>query len=148
MSCVRGWILVATCGAALLCVGCAQPSDVGQVAGQVTLNGEPVTLGSVLFENAEQGISVNAPLDKQGRFEARTHELAGLPTGTYRVAVSPRSFSDGATPLIVDPSTVEPPASSIPEKYHLPETSGLTTVIAPGKNPPLNLELSAPPAGS
>jgi hypothetical protein len=123
-------------------LGCGSSSGVGQVTGRVTYRGEPVTKGAVVFEDNERGISVNAPLGGDGAFTARTHDLPGLPPGTYKLAVSPRTFGDGSAPLVVDPNSTATPTTIIPEKYQQSATSGLTTVVAPGSNPPLKIELT------
>lgn len=121
----------------LLCVtgltGCGG-EPLGEVQGRVTLNGQPITQGSVVFENLEAGISVNAPLDANGRFEVRTYEQAGLPPGTYQVAVSPRGFQEEHEAIAVDPDAHAANSPMIPTKYHLPATSGLTFEVQAGAN--------------
>lgn len=137
--CKLAWTLVGV--GIVACGGGCADGDIGRMSGRITYRGQPVTQGAVLFENSEQGVSVNAVLGKNGEFAARTHDQPGLPPGTYRVAVSPRTFGDGSAPLVVDPSATESAKSPIPEKYHQTSTSGLTVEILAGANPPLNIEL-------
>src|SRR4051794_7936946 len=74
-------ILVGGCG--------AKGPTIGALRGQVRLEGKPLASGMVVFENAEAGVSLWAPLDADGRYVAHSHDVPGLPVGTYRVAVRP-----------------------------------------------------------
>lgn len=134
----------ATAAAALLlCLvsGCSGP-ETGKLSGKVTLpGGKPLAQGSVLFENTEKGVSVNAPLGSDGTYTVRTHDRAGLPPGTYKVAVTPSTFGSGDVPLAEDPSKQASAASEIPAKYRSTATSGLTVTVKPGTNPALDIEL-------
>jgi hypothetical protein len=137
-----GFVLAACGLTALLTTGCS-PSDVGRVAGQVTLNGQPLAEGSILFQDDTGAISVNAALDGDGRYEVRTYDKRGLPPGTYRVAITPRTFGDGETPLIEGPpAPTAPTASPIPPRYRDVATSGLTATVQAGSNPPFNFDLA------
>ncbi len=127
--------------ATLLAAGCSD-SNVGRVAGKVTLGGQPLSEGSVLFEDKAAGISVNASLGSDGSYTAKTFDKAGLPPGTYQVAVTPRTFGDGEPPLVGEPvAQTETPPSSIPEKYRNVATSGLTATVEPGDNGPFDFDL-------
>lgn len=121
--------------------GCSR-SDVGRVTGKVTLDGQPLSQGTVVFEDAAKGISVNAELRSDGSYEARTYDKAGLPPGSYQVAVTPRTLGSGETPLIAGPPSAEvPPESPIPAKYRDVKTSGLTVTVVGGASKPFNIEL-------
>ena len=125
---------------ALVC-GCGG-GDVGQVSGTVTLSGQPLAEGTVVFENTPAGISVNAEIGPDGSYTVKTYELSGLPPGTYQVAIKPASIGDGETPLVSDPSEeIATPASVIPEKYRSVETSELTVTVVSGGNPPFDFDL-------
>jgi hypothetical protein len=126
---------------AVVLAGCSG-EPVGYVSGKVTLNDQPVTEGSVVFENAEAGISVSVPLQSDGTYEVRTYDREGLPPGSYKVAITPATMGEGETPLAVDPSqTAAGPTSIIPPQYHSTATSKLTATVKEGENPPFNFDL-------
>ena len=124
-----------------LSAGCSGP-ETGRVAGKVTLGGTAVTKGSIAFEDAAAGVSVNASLQSDGSYVVRTHDRDGLPPGTYKVAVTPSTFGDGEVPLVTDPSAkAASPQSEIPQKYRSTATSGLTATVKAGDNEPFNFDL-------
>jgi hypothetical protein len=132
-------VLIAT-ALALLC-GCGG-SDVGSVSGTITVGGQPVERGTVVFENPAAGISVTAEIGSGGRYTVKTYEFDGLPPGDYQIAIRPQVLSDGETPLVSDPSAESAtPASAIPEKYHRLDQSGLTATVVAGDNPPFDFDL-------
>ena len=84
-------------------------------------------------------------LQSDGSYVARTHDLAGLPPGTYQVAITPRTFGDGETPLIEGPPSARaPPPTAIPAKYQDVATSGLTATVKAGANPAFDFPLKSP----
>lgn len=127
---ISGWMY--TCLLAAILSGCSG-EPLGQISGTVTYQGQPVTSGSVVFEDSSAGISVNAPLGPDGSFTVETFDRDGLPPGTYQVAVSPRGFATEGAPLVT-PGNESAPASPIPSKYHTPATSGLTREVKVGEN--------------
>ena len=124
-----GW---ATLAVAVLS-GCGS-EPLGVVRGKVTLGNQPVTQGSVVFENLEAGVSVNSPINDDGTFEVRTFDREGLPPGTYQVAVSPRGFKEEHEAIAIDPEAHAANTVTIPKKFHLPSTSGLTFEVQEGEN--------------
>ena len=129
---VPGWAYLLLL-AAIFGAGCSG-EPLGQITGKVTLQGTPVTTGSVVFENIEQGISVNAPLEPDGSYTVKTYKRNGLPPGKYQIAISPRGFNhDGETQIIIRPTTVTA-SPSIPKKYHTVDTSGLAKEVQVGEN--------------
>jgi hypothetical protein len=129
----RSWLVVLAVAS-----GCA-PANVGRVAGKVTLDGQPVQEGTVVFQDLARGLSVNADLQADGTYVVRTYNLAGLPPGSYHVAVTPRKFGSGEVPLVQAPGA--PPPTVIPPKYQDAATSGLTAAIKAGRNPPFDFAL-------
>ena len=126
--------------AAFLLTGC-EDKNIGHISGKVTLDGRPLSGGSVIFEDKAADISIYAPLTPEGTYKIRTHEKNGLPAGKYQVAIVPnRPFS--GTPVMTDPN-MKPPGSGppIPVKYHKSATSGLTATVQAGDNPPYDFEL-------
>ena len=133
---------------ALAAAGCdaQKPPARGTVHGRVTLGAKPVTGATVLFTNAETGVAVNAPLDRDGRYEVKTHLGAGLPPGKYAVAVTPGGVMtpDEEGPLAGDAKAARAklPATPVPDRYHKAETSGLTVEVNEGDNPPFDFALA------
>lgn len=127
-------------GVTVLLGGCGK-SDIGHVEGKVTLGGQPITEGSVVFADAARGISLNATLNPDGTFHLRTYNRDGLPAGKYQVAISLSTFSPEPTPLVTKPTVQPAPVSAIPEKYRSVTSSGLSAEVRPGKNPPFCFEL-------
>lgn len=132
---------LAASGLILWVIGCGPKEPVGAVSGKVWYRGLAVTSGSVVFE-AAGGETVLAPLQADGSFVVKTHDKAGLPPGSYQVAVTPTQIGSGEIPLAVNPGeAASPPPPSVPAKYHTTATSGLTTQVQAGENPPLELKL-------
>jgi len=126
----------------VLVVGCESQPPVGTVAGSMTLNGNPVTGCSVLFEPENGGATVFSPLDENGRYAVRMYNAGGLSPGKYRVAVA---FGSGAVDWAVvgiEPKTMKTAQPlSIPAKYQNFQTSGLIIDVKPGINPDFNFDL-------
>jgi hypothetical protein len=131
----------------LVLVGCAEkPPALGVVRGRVTLHAKPVTGATVLFENVETGIAMNAPLNLDGRYEVKTYQGAGLPPGKYTVAVMPggvmRPEEEGPLAGDAKAERAKLPVTPVPEKYHKAATSGLTVEVKEGENPPFDFTLT------
>lgn len=93
------------------------------VTGKVTFQGEPVTEGTVQFEDAASGQGGSAPLSASGTY------TASLSDGTYKVIVLP--------PTEVTPDTENSPggivvkdAKNIPQKYRALETTPLSAPVS------------------
>lgn len=107
------------------CAGCRpEAPPTGSLSGKVTLNGQPLTMGTLTFVDDRTGTGASAELDASGSYDIKT-----IRTGHYRVAIyspppKPESPSQdvGAMKL------------NIPDKYRSPETSGLTATVKEGKN--------------
>jgi hypothetical protein len=112
--------------ACLLLPGCGDGVRKGQVAGTLTLQGKPVTQGSVVFFR-EAGVPAGvADLNSAGEFQLREP----LPVGTYLVAFH---FDDGEVAGAPESSQAVP-KPQVPAKYWSETTSGLTVTVAPGDN--------------
>lgn len=129
--------------AVLLGCGNADP-DKGIVRGQVTFAGNPVSDGTIRFENPS-GISENADLNSEGKFQIRNHLGDGLPFGAYRVAVLPRVAAANDTPPLAGATPPDDPTKEfphIPPKFRDVTTSELKIEVQRGANPPFDFDLS------
>lgn len=108
-------------------VGCfgEDGPPVSTISGQVTLDGEPVTVGIVQFVNEELAVGANGKLDDDGRYFIDTPFL----TGTYQVAILPPPPPD---PILGG----DPPKGPfvVPKRYTSFETSGFTAELTEGEN--------------
>lgn len=139
---MAAWLIAV---AALVAPGCGGREKIARVAGRVTLDGQPLGGAQIVFENVALGVSVNVPLAADGTYTARTYDAAGLPPGTYHIAVRPGEFGSGEAPLISEAATRSEPASSnIPERYRSTATSGLTASVVAGENPSQDFVLTLP----
>jgi hypothetical protein len=99
-------------------VGCDSGPKCVPVSGQVLIDGEPVTAGTIQVVPAE-GRPAQGPIDEQGRFTLTTYdENDGCVLGTHRVAVT-------ATETLPDGRMRE----LVPRKYADFSRSGLTVTI-------------------
>lgn len=145
----RRWIFASLVLSCLLLAGCGKKGPaLGLLQGKVRLDGKALTVGVVQFENESAGISIWVPVDDEGKYVARTHDMPGLPVGNYKVALKPYGRWN------VDPKTGLPallaegkkePAPPIPPKYFTGETSGLSVEIKEGENPPFNIDIKSRP---
>lgn len=108
-------------------IGCgpAGPPS-GTISGTVTLNGQPLSAGVVVFNNTAAGIGADAPLNASGEYRLDTP----IPAGPYDVAIQP---PPAPPPDQMGQATAQP-KSPIPNKYLDPKTSGLKTTIHAGAN--------------
>ena len=133
------------CSLLLLIFGCSKP-DVGTVAGRVTLDGQPLSTGTIVFEDAKRGISVNAALASDGTYTARTYDKPGLSPGSYQVAIRPGLVGSGEAPLVGDAdSSSGASVSTIPQRYRSVRTSELTADVQLGDNRPFDFALTSEP---
>src|SRR5438045_4067984 len=93
-----------------------KPEPKGEpVGGKVTFDGKPLPGGTVTFVTKDGKTSVPAKIAEDGTFKAT------VPTGSYRITVSPVAKKD-------DPKKYVP----IPAKFGDPDTSGLTYEVKAG----------------
>lgn len=128
-------------GLVLAGLGCGSQADQGVVRGQVTLSGAPLAAGTVIFRSADGSLSMFADLAEDGSFRMLTHGSAGLPPGSYQVAVKPRPAGLPEKPLVGEIHQAPPPRQSIPSRYWDAQTSGLTAEVKAGSNSPFVFDL-------
>jgi hypothetical protein len=119
--------------------GCSSKTG-GDVTGSVTLNGKPLTSGTVVFHIAGQK-AISAAIGKGG-----TYYLQKPPKGDAKVSVEGvevdqtaekkriAAVPTGGSPDPKNPPQGSPPSKAekvvIPEKYKSPSTSGLSLTIS------------------
>ena len=111
----------------LLAGGCSRQEQLVEAKGRVTFEGQPVSDGVVVFENGAAGISLSTKLQADGSFVVASYQGAGLPPGTYQVAVRPPVPDQKSLNELMQPRKSSYP--NIPEKYRNPQTSGLTAEV-------------------
>lgn len=139
---MRRFLLVLAGG--LMLTGCSAREKVGEVHGQVTVNGHPLSAGKVIFMKDDESVSVFGDLDADGRFRLSTFKYKnGLPIGKYLIAVQPRGGNPEVEemPLAEQALKSKELSSPFPAKYYDPQKSGLTAEIGEGNNPPILLKL-------
>lgn len=129
--------------------GCASDEPRGTVTGKVSVNGVPLTEGTIFFENQAKGVALTGQIKPDGSFLLASHKGVGLVVGSYQVAISPEAMlmSADEIPLVGKnprkPNDVK--KSSLPNKYYKTSTSGITAEIKEGSNPPFNFDLKSKP---
>ena len=111
--------------ALMVCIGCSREPPTGSVAGKVSYQGNPLTVGTILLVNPATGIGANAVLDASGGFR-----IEGVRTGDYQVAIQ----RPPAPPPDEMAAGKEWTPSPVPDKYQVPDTSGLTVTINEAEN--------------
>jgi hypothetical protein len=127
---IAGW-----CFATLTLLGCGGERLV-PVSGIVTLDGQPVEQASVLFQH-ESGRTAFGLTDQTGVFQlSMDDEWAGVPVGSYAIAVSLTRETGGIQPTAEGLEDLSKPSSGpghtewiIPKRYHDPASSGLSTLV-------------------
>jgi hypothetical protein len=118
--------------------GCAQSTQESQVSGQVSLDGNQIGPGTIVFAPVGEGTPAIGPIDEKGNYSMSTSHEVGLGAGKYKVAVSVRELP----PAIKRGDRVPPGKLLIPEKYEDSATSGLEYEVAPGPNT-IDIELKS-----
>lgn len=123
--------LAAGFGAMSLSGGCgskAPPPGPATVCGKVTLNGQPVAGGLVVFtpdpQRGGNGKPACAETGPDGGFVLHIDNSPQIPAGWYRVSLAP-------APVILDPLSATQPV--FPAKLARPDMSGLEREIQAGK---------------
>jgi hypothetical protein len=99
--------------------GCNQPKN-GTVTGRVTFKGQPVPDAMVIFMPAA-GPAAGAVTKADGTYELTSRVSGdGVVTGSCKIGIYP--------------ANMEKPTRPVPNKFHDPETSGLTAEVVPGPN--------------
>lgn len=140
-------VLVLPVLAAALAGGCSTGPALGKVSGSVTLDGKPLTRGTITFETAGQRPATGR-IENGQIVETTTYKTGdGVPVGAHKVSIS--ATEDAASAVADDPGKGKAPGgnymmgkSLIPSRYNDPSTSDLTADIKTGTNP-LEFKLSS-----
>jgi hypothetical protein len=131
----------------LLSLGCGGGPK-GDVSGKVTYLGKPLPGGAVTFFGAENRVVGSSSVSAEGDYS-----MVKVPAGPVKITVTvmdvPVQFSkdkgniagkvpsppEGANPELPKwkPQQRSPNPVSIPAKYKMPDQSGLTYTVQPGK---------------
>jgi len=95
----------------------------GTVSGTVAVDGTPLGVGFVNFEDSARGFGASAAVTA-GAYKFDTP----LNTGDYKVSVQPPSFFPTAAPA------AGPPRDAIPDRYQQSASTPLTAAVADGPN--------------
>lgn len=148
-------LLPGGCLLALLLTGCGG-LQLGTVSGRVTVNGKPVSNGTIMFHPDEGPTAVGA-LEPDGKFTLTTVKPGdGAVVGSHRVTIQATSVGAGS---LADPKSFDEEVQMsrkggkvlvagkvtwlVPEKYSRLEASGLTAKVGPGANT-LDFDLPGP----
>lgn len=129
-------------GTAIIVVtaGCFGSKFESQVSGIVTLDGQPIGPGVVIF--APSDVKTNPArgnIQPSGTFELMTSRDFGLPPGKYKVGLQ---IVEIPTDLAPGERDMRPAKSRIPDKYSDTTTSGLEYDVNPGSNT-IDIDLSS-----
>jgi hypothetical protein len=126
-------------GLLLLVLGCGS-EPIGTAAGKVTYKGAPVAEGSVEFSNSESGLTYLADLQNDGSFKFELNQGAGVPPGTYAVAIQPPRIKPGLGYIPPNKNAGDYP--NIPRKYRSSKSSGFSATVKAGNNEPLAFDMN------
>ena len=136
----RRILILAILGGTVGCGAGPERSPTAIVSGDVTLDGEAIEQGTIIFEAPDLRPASGKIVD--GKIvDVMTYEPGdGVPVGTHKIAIQVTSLGDSVKTS--DPSSTAPVdlnymgggESLIPEKYSDPSTSGLTAEIVAGEN--------------
>lgn len=121
----------------------------GQVKGKVSVGGQPINNGTIMFYPAE-GPGAVGEIGQDGTYTLRTHKPGdGAVIGTHKVAIHATSVGPGTleAPKSLDDELRDPAAGKavrnlvpgkitwlVPEKYSTPNESPLTAEVKAGQN--------------
>jgi hypothetical protein len=137
----------------LVAVGCGDDSgpqqvveEVVPVAGTLTYKGRPLEYFQVTLQPEDTRRPAIGVTDSAGKFKMTTNaEGDGAVTGKLKIGVvwvGPPPADTGANEQIIDdPSKLPKPSVKIPEKYHSPDSSGLTQEIPAGGVTDMKIDL-------
>lgn len=133
-------IIVCVGAIAVLAAGCGRENQLEtiKVTGRVTLDGQPLGSGTVVFM-PQKGPGAKGTIGSDGSFRMGTYaEGDGAVAGRHQVAVialDPKAMAAAKGPDAYVPSL-------IPERYNSSATSGLTFEVKPGIKNVADIEIT------
>jgi len=122
-----------------LTIGCSDSRYGSKVSGHITLDGEPVGPGVVVFvpEGSEEPPATGG-IESDGSYFLVTSHHVGLQPGSYNVSVRAYEERDPPPPGEI---SFEDPVPIVPRKYLSVKTSGLKFDVESGSNS-IDIDLS------
>ena len=132
---------------ATLVSGCGSSGDLGlnkggQISGQVTIDGKPVTAGTVIIFSANDQHSSSGPINEYGKYTVKEPPLGNCTIsvrtsnmrGSVRGKAGPQGTAGSGSAGMVLPPPEERGLTYVPtpERYEDQKTSGLTVEIKSG----------------
>ncbi len=131
-------ILLATLAAVAGCGGGGL--RLAPAGGDVTLDGEPVADAAVMFISAEGGHVASGVTNNQGRFTLSTANRPGAVPGEHRVGITKQNVVDFTLDGGIGEMKIE---WLVPQRYGVPDTSGLTATVPQRGANDLRFELTS-----
>lgn len=142
------FVLTTVLALSAILAGCSG-RGMGQVKGKVSVGGQPINNGTIMFYPAE-GPGAVGEIGQDGTYTLRTHKPGdGAVIGTHKVAIHATSVGPGTleAPKSLDDELRDPAAGKavrnlvpgkitwlVPEKYSTPNESPLTAEVKAGQN--------------
>lgn len=137
---------------ALLAAGCGSDRpELARVKGTVTLDGKPLSKGTITFEAVGKRPATGT-IENGQITEVTTYDAGdGVPVGSHKIAIS--ATEAPASAVVANPGEAKAPRadymtgkSLIPTRYNDPTASGLTAEIKSGENT-VEFKLTSKPTG-
>jgi hypothetical protein len=144
----RQAFLLACCLSLIVAVGCGggggRKVATGTVSGKVSLAGQPLGTGTIVFFAENNGETAIGPISSDGTYTLKYGTGFSIPVGDYRVAINEGPPPGAPIPKpedIMKAPPAAPTTSKIPAKFRDAKTSGLIAVVKPGSNSGVDFDL-------
>lgn len=123
----------------VLCCTLGCGGSTSRVSGRVTLDGQPLTKGTITFSSLGEAPAAIGQISSSGTYRLSVGSSPSVAPGQYQVTIVATELMP---PTPTDPSPL--PKKLTPEKYNNPATSGFTREVKAGSNS-FDFELSSMP---
>lgn len=123
----------------ILCCTLGCGGSTSSVSGRVTLDGRPLTKGTITFSPTGNAPAAIGQISSSGTYRLFVGTSSSVPPGQYQVTIVATELVE---PTATDPSPLPTPLT--PEKYNNPATSGLSAEVKAGSNS-FDFKLSSTP---